>query len=84
MLGTYVLAYEVPHLALLDLFPWGYVKDQVYSTEPLDLADLKRRIVSACASMRRLSVALNSAASSVKKRIVLCIAAEEIHVEHFI
>ena len=33
-----------PDMTPLDLFLWGYVKDQIYSTRVIDLDDLKARI----------------------------------------
>lgn len=40
-----------PDLTSLDFFLWGYVKSIVYKTQPLDLADLRRRITLAIRSV---------------------------------
>lgn len=40
-----------PDLTSLDFFLWGYVKNIVYKTKPLDLADLRRRITLAIRSV---------------------------------
>ena len=40
-----------PDLTPLDFFLWGYVKSRIYQTPVQDLADLRGRIIDACASV---------------------------------
>lgn len=71
-----------PDLSPLDFFLWGYVKDQVFATEPIDINDMKNRITSACASIR--PEVLRRVTQSVRERFMFCIAVEGKHFEHYL
>ena len=53
-----------PHLTPIDFFYWGYIQDIVYSTTVVDLEDLRRRIVAACATVVLQEVAIRNFGSS--------------------
>lgn len=71
-----------PDLTPLDFFLWGHIKNEVYSTEPQDVNDLKNRIVSACANIE--PHVLKREVQSMKKRFMACVAVEGRHFEHYL
>lgn len=71
-----------PDLTPLDFFLWGHIKNEVYSTEPQDVNDLKNQIVSACANIE--PHVLKRVVQSMKKRFMACVAVEGRHFEHYL
>lgn len=71
-----------PDLTPLDFFLWGHVKNEVYATEPQDVADLKRRIIAACGSLH--PQVLKRVVRSMEERFMACVSVEGRHFEHFL
>ncbi|KAJ4449634.1 hypothetical protein ANN_01038 [Periplaneta americana] len=68
-----------PHLTPLDFFLWEYVKSIVYRTPVQDLADFRRRIVDACASVT--PVMLRNTWREIEYRLDIVRATRGAHVE---
>lgn len=64
----------------LDFFLWGYVKNEVFATEPASLEDLKERVKASLQNIPRQM--LVSAVDAMKDRFLLCIAVDGLHFEH--
>ncbi|GBN34663.1 hypothetical protein AVEN_176139-1 [Araneus ventricosus] len=69
-----------PDLTLMDIFLWGYLKQQVYATPPPTLQDLQRRIKDACANMT--PAMLHRVQREVQARVQMCIVADGEKFEH--
>lgn len=61
-----------PDLNPLDYFLWGYLKNFVYETQPLDAEDLKNRIRNGFNSIRR-NILLRTVNGELVKRFNFCI-----------
>jgi len=71
-----------PDLSILDFFLWGFTKDDVYKTRPLNVDDLKQRIREAC---RRVTPEmLQDVRAAFMELIQLCAEHDGGHVEHLI
>lgn len=70
-----------PDLSPLDFFLWGYIKSQVYTTEPRGVNDLKQRITDACS--RLTPEVITRAVASTEQRLMLCVASDGKHFEQF-
>lgn len=68
-----------PDLISMEFYLWGYIKAQVYVTEPTSLDDLKQRIIHACRTVT--PAVLQRVQDSVLSRIQLCIATNGEHFE---
>ncbi|GBN74972.1 hypothetical protein AVEN_211042-1 [Araneus ventricosus] len=66
-----------PDLTPMDVFLWGYLKQQVYETPPPSLQDFQRRITDACANVT--SAMLHRVQ---RARIQMCIVADGEKFEH--
>lgn len=71
-----------PDLTPMDFYLWGYIKAQVYVTEPTSLIDLKQRIILACRTVT--PAMLQRVQGSVLSRIQLCIATNGEHFEQYL
>lgn len=71
-----------PDLTPLDFFLWGYLKSKVYTTPPVNLQDLRARIIRECNILRGNQFIRNSMRAMLRKAN-LCIARNGQHVEGF-
>ena len=71
-----------PDLTPLDYYLWGYLKDQVYRTEPTTREDMKQRIRQACANIPQEQ--LVAASQSITTRMQLCLNQNGQHFEHLL
>lgn len=69
-----------PDLSPLDFFLWGYVKNEVFKTEPANLEDMKQRVRSSIDNIPRQMIL--STMNSMKERLRLCIAMDGKQFEH--
>ncbi|GBM71444.1 hypothetical protein AVEN_127407-1 [Araneus ventricosus] len=67
-------------LTPMELFLWGYPKQQVYAIPPPRLQELQRRITNACANVR--PAMLHSVQREIQARIQMCIVADGEKFEH--
>lgn len=76
--GTIEWPARSPDLSPLDFFLWGYLKSKVYATKPLNLDDLRQRIVNACAEITPEMI--RNSIENFYIRLGLC---QEVMGEHF-
>lgn len=69
-----------PDLTPLDFSIWGYIKDQVYKTSPLNVDDLKRKIQVACNKVSPRM--LQNIQTRVIKNARLCLRNNGEHFQH--
>lgn len=67
-----------PDLTPLDFFLWGYLKDRVFKTKPLDLGELRQRILDDCYLLPEQH--LTRSIESFYHRLCLC---QEVNGEQF-
>ena len=63
-----------------DYFLWGHVKNQVYSTVPTDLLDLRARIILAFEELRDNPSLIRRVMISMRKRAQCCIERNGRHI----
>lgn len=68
-----------PDLTPLDFFFWGYIKNIVYKTPVVDLDDLRRRIIAACATVT--PEMLQNTWQELEYRLDICRATRGAHIE---
>ena len=66
----------------MDFFLWGYVKNQVYATPSQSPADLKARIIAACAAITPQT--LNRVHNATLRRIKTCVEQDGQLFEHLL
>ena len=71
-----------PELTAMDFFLWGYVKNQVYATPSQSPADLKARIIAACAAITPQT--LNRVHNATLRRIKTCVEQDGQLFEHLL
>lgn len=71
-----------PDLTPLDFFLWGHLKTVVYDTKPVDLEDLRARIVLACAEIT--SEEIDNVYRQAEQRLYLCMEVGGGHIENLI
>jgi transposase len=80
--GTIDWPARSPDLTPLDFFLWGYLKAEVYKTQPQSLDDLKHRIISEC---HKISCELlTRVRNEIYDRFGYCLAADGLTFEHLI
>ena len=62
-----------PDMTPCDYFLWGHVKNQVYSTVPTDLLDLRARLILAFEELRENPDLIRRVMMSMRKRAQCCI-----------
>ncbi|XP_060855788.1 uncharacterized protein LOC132933528 [Metopolophium dirhodum] len=72
-----------PDLTPLDFFLWGHLKNEVYSTPPLSIQDLKNKIVIACAELKKEQI-LAATQREVIRRFQSCMENDGQNFEQFI
>ena len=58
----------------LDFFLWGFIKEKVYATPPLDVEDCKAKITVACNELRNNPNVFARIRDSVYQRLQTCVA----------
>ena len=71
-----------PDLTPMDFFLWGYIKHQVYLTQPESIDDLKARIIKACRDIQPEMFA--NCREGFFNRLHYCLSAEGKQFEHII
>ncbi|KAL4132664.1 hypothetical protein QTP88_009783 [Uroleucon formosanum] len=72
-----------PDLTPLDFFLWRHLKNEVYSTPPLSIQDLKNKIVIACAELKKEQI-LAATQREVIRRFQSCMENDGQNFEQFI
>lgn len=72
-----------PDLTPLDFFLWGHLKNEVYSTPPLSIQDLKNKIVIACAELKKEQI-LAATQREVIRRFQSCMENDGQNFEQFL
>lgn len=72
-----------PDLTPLDFFLWGYLKDRVYQTPPIDLEDLKNKIRNECRALNA-EVLRSVTSRELLHRAERCVEAVGQHFEHML
>lgn len=67
-----------PDMTPMDFFLWGYIKERVYETRPVNLADLQQRIVNVCAAIT--PEVFDNVRRHFESRLYFC---QEVNGEHF-
>ena len=70
-----------PDFTPLDFFFWGYLKQKVFSTPPIDLPTLRRRIVDEVNILRQNPAMIRRAFHEMHRRAELCVQRNGSHVE---
>lgn len=70
-----------PDLTPCDFFLWGYLKSKVYTTPPIDLADLRNRISNEVDALRNNRAIIRRAVQAMLHRCQRCIERDGGHVE---
>ncbi len=70
-----------PDLTPCDFFLWGHLKNEVYSTPPHDIADLRARIEHEITVLREDPAIVRRAVNDMSRRCALCVDREGGHVE---
>lgn len=71
-----------PDLTPLDFFLWGYLKTEVYKTQPENIDDLKARITQTCRQIPRET--FRKVRQEFENRMYYCLANNGAHFEHLI
>lgn len=70
-----------PDMTPCDYFLWGHVKNQVYSTVPTDLLDLRARIILVFEELKDNPNLIRKVMTSMRKRAQCCIERDGRHIE---
>ena len=70
-----------PDLTPCDFFLWGYLKSKVYTSPPVDLADLQNRIRNEVEALRSSPATIRNVMQTMLRRCQLCIERDDGHVE---
>ena len=70
-----------PDLTPCDFFLWGYLKSKVYTSPPVDLADLQYRISNEVDALRNSPATIRRVVQAMLQRCQLCIVRDGGHVE---
>lgn len=71
-----------PDLTPLDFFLWGYLKNRVYQDRPIDIENLRERIVTEINQMP--PIYLQNSVRHVSERLGYCQIANGLHFEHLL
>jgi hypothetical protein len=72
-----------PDLTLLDFFLWGHLKNVVYTTPPLNVQDLKNKIVNSFAELTKKQI-LAATQIEMIRRLQSCMENDGLNFEQFI
>jgi hypothetical protein len=72
-----------PDLTPLDYFLWGYLKTKVYAEPPINLQDLKNKIILACNQLTENQI-IAATQSELLRRMEACIESHGDNFEQFI
>lgn len=73
---------KFPELTPMEFFWWGYVKSEVYKTQPTTIEDMKQRIRGVFQTI--IPNMLSNVRKSFEKRVTECIQQDGREFEHFL
>jgi hypothetical protein len=71
-----------PDVTPLDFFSWGHIKSTIYKTKPLDIEDLRQRVIGACQDIKIET--LIEVRPNIERRIFHCLAVNGVHFENLL